>query len=291
MRGFVMNTRRPVFEDRRVREALALSFDWAWINDRLYRGQFARMDSYFANSLLAFDGTATELEHEILAPFAGELPPDTLETGWSPPQGEGTGRNRRNMRAAGRLLDAANWRVRDGIRVNADGEPLTFEILAVSTGEETIAALWRESLARLGVQAEVRLVDRAQYNLRRESYDYDVIVNFWAMSLSPGTEQQLYFGSYGRETPGTRNYMGVAEPAVDAAIDAILRAEDKEDFRAAVRALDRVLTSGIYVIPFGALPNDRLVWQSQVSRPAKTPIYGWWGWWAGPGVWWRAPAE
>ena len=135
----------------------------------------------------------------------------------------------------------------------------------------------------------VRLVDEAQYTSRRADYDYDMIVNRWAMSLSPGTEQRLYFGSEGRETPGTRNYMGVADPAVDAAIEAMLTSKEPEDFRAAVRALDRVLSSGIYVIPFGALPKDRIAWRAGFGHPDQGTLYGWWGWWAGPALWWQKP--
>jgi peptide/nickel transport system substrate-binding protein len=225
-------------------------------------------------------------------PFAASLPEGTLEHGWRPPQSDGTGRDRRNLRRAGRLLDEAGWPVAaDGVRRNTEGRGLAFEILLVSTRDETLASLWRESLERIGVPVTVRLVDEAQYTLRRTDYDYDVIVNRWAMSLSPGTEQRLYFGSAGRNTPGTRNYMGVAEPAVDAAIEAILASEEPAEFEAAVRALDRLLSSGIYVVPFGALPNDRVAWRAGLARPAQTSLYGWWGWWAGPGVWWSEQGD
>src|SRR5699024_8635629 len=145
------------------------------------------------------------------------------ERGWTPPESDGSGRDRRNLRRAGALLDAAGWPVNaGGVRRNADGRALAFEILVAGARDQQLASLWRESLARIGVTAEVRLVDEAQYAQRRMAYEFDMIVNRWAMSLSPGTEQKLYFGSSGRTTPGTRNYMGVAEPAVDAAIDAML---------------------------------------------------------------------
>jgi peptide/nickel transport system substrate-binding protein len=205
---------------------------------------------------------------------------------WQPPVSDGTGRNRRNLRAAANLLEQAGWRVVDGIRQNAGGVPLRFEILVATSKDETLASLWRDMLSRLGIEISVRLVDRAQYRQRRQEYDYDMIVNRWAMSLSPGIEQRLYFGSEGRTEPGTRNYMGVAEPAVDAAIDAVLSATDADKFTTAVRALDRVLTWGVYVIPFGTLPKDRIVWQAGFHRPEQDSLYGWWGWWAGPGTWW-----
>ncbi len=288
MEGFVFNTRRPVFADRRVRQALALSFDWEWVNQRLFRGGYDRIESYFDNSPLGFDGEAEGRELEILEPFADALPEGTLQQGWRPPESDGTGRDRRNMRRAGALLDKAGWTVGEGgTRRNAADEPLSFEILVVNARDEQLASLWREQLLRLGVPVTVRMVDEAQYEHRRTAYDYDMIVNRWAMSLSPGTEQRLYFGAEGRETPGTRNYMGVADPAVDAAIDAMLASGDREDFRAAVHALDRVLSAGIYVIPFGALPTDRVAYKAGFDHPDRESLYGWWGWWAGPALWWR----
>jgi peptide/nickel transport system substrate-binding protein len=290
MEGFVFNTRRAIFADRALRESLALTFDWEWINSRLFRGGYTRIESYFDNSPLGFDGPAEGRERAILEPFAEGLPEGTLEAGWRPPESDGSGRDRRNLRRAGALLDEAGWSVGpDGVRRDDEGRALSFEILVASTRDETLASLWRESLARIGVPVTVRLVDEAQYTLRRADYDYDMIVNRWAMSLSPGTEQRLYFGSGGRETPGTRNYMGVADPAVDAAIEAMLAAEGPGDFRAGVRALDRVLSAGVYVIPFGVLPEDRVVWREGLGRPEETSLYGWWGWWAGPAVWWREP--
>ncbi|MDT8343560.1 MAG: extracellular solute-binding protein [Thermohalobaculum sp.] len=287
MEGFVFNTRRAPLDDRRVREALALAFDWEWMNQRLYRGQLRRIRSYFDNSALGFGGPAEGREREILAPFADRLPPGTLEAGWRPPVSDGTGRDRRNLRAAAGLLEAAGWEVRDGQRVNAAGQPLALEVLVMSTEDETLASLWSQALARLGVKLVVRRVDAAQYQMRRQDYDYDIVTNRWSMSLSPGTEQRLYFGAGGREMPGTRNYMGVADPAVEAAIDAMLAAVGEDEFRAAVRALDRVLSAGIYVVPFGVLPTDRIAHSAGVRGPARAPVYGWWGWSAGPALWWR----
>ena len=286
MEGFVFNTRKDLFQDLAVRQALALSFDWEWVNDRLFRGAYARMNSYFGNSPLGATDAAGAAERALLVPFADDLPAGALDAMWQPPVSDGTGRNRRNLRAAAKLLEQAGWRVVDGIRQNAGGVPLRFEILVATSKDETLASLWRDMLSRLGIEISVRLVDRAQYRQRRQEYDYDMIVNRWAMSLSPGIEQRLYFGSEGRTEPGTRNYMGVAEPAVDAAIDAVLSATDADKFTTAVRALDRVLTWGVYVIPFGTLPKDRIVWQAGFHRPEQDSLYGWWGWWAGPGTWW-----
>jgi len=288
MEGFAFNTRRAIFADRQVREALALTFDWEWINQRLFRGQYARIKSYFDNSSLGFEGPAEGAERALLEPFADTLPPGTLEEGWRPPTSDGSGRDRRALRRAGRLLDAAGWEIRDGIRRNVAGESLSFEILVQSADHETLASLWRSSLERIGVEVSVRLVDAAQYEARLTDYDYDMLYYVRRMSLSPGTEQLYYFGSEGRDQPGSRNYMGVADPATDAAIAALLAAESREEFGAAVRALDRVLTAGIYVIPAGYLPTDRLVWQSRLAGPETPSLYGWWGWSAGAGTWWHA---
>jgi peptide/nickel transport system substrate-binding protein len=287
MEGFVFNTRRAPLDDRRVREALGIVFDWAWVNRRLYDGQYERIASYFSNSPLAFEGAAGGRERALLDPFAGALPEGTLEGTARWPGTAGTGRDRRALRRAARLLDEAGLVVVDGARRRADGRPLALTVLVRESEHATLATLWAEALAPLGVALDVRRVDAAQFAERRRGYDYDVTVNRWAMSLSPGTEQRFYFGSEGRAREGTRNYAGIAEPAVDAAIAAMLEAEGEKDFRAAVRALDRVLTAGLYVVPFGTLPEDRLVHDAALARPARDPLYGWWGWRAGPGRWWR----
>jgi len=282
MHGFVFNTRRTVFADRRVREALALTFDWEWINQRLFRGQFRRIQSYYDNSPLGFSGPAVGREAELLAPFAASLPPGTLEGGWRPPASDGSGRDRTRLREAVGLLEEAGWKADGSLRRNAAGEPFSFEILVGSTEDETLAQLWSGSLARLGIEARVRRVDNAQYVSRRRDYDFDMTVNRWFLSLSPGVEQRLYFGAHGRTEPGTRNYMGVADPAVEAMISTLLAAEDRAEFESAVRALDRVLSAGIYVIPFGYLPTDRIAWQKGYAKPGRDPLYGW-----RPEAWWK----
>ena len=291
MEGLVFNTRRAIFADRRVRAALALSFDWEWVNQKVYRGAYRRIESYFGGSELAFRDQPSPGEQTLLAPFSDSLHEDVLTDAWRPPVSDGTGRDRRNLRKAGRMLKEAGWTVQDGVRRNAVGEALAFEIMVVSDRDETLASLWSDALKRLGVEATIRKVDATQFQDRRRDYDYDMITNRWGMSLSPGTEQKYYFGSEGRDLPGTRNYMGVAEPAVDRAIDAIVEAEDRAVFVDAVRALDRVLTHGVYVIPFGTLPAQPLVWKKELRRPETPSLYGWWGWWSGPGLWWEASEE
>jgi peptide/nickel transport system substrate-binding protein len=285
MYGFVFNTRRAVFADIRVREALTLAFNFEWINATLFGGAYQRIRSVFDNSPLGHRGAAEGFERELLAPFAADLPAGALERAWAPPSAEGDELNRRNLRRAAQILEEAGWRVQGGALRNDAGERFVFEILVDSSDDERIANLYRDSLAVLGIEAVVRLVDQAQHQARRTEYDYDMIVNRWGVSLSPGNEQRFYWGRDGVTTPGTRNYMGVDSPAVEAAIDAMLSARREEDFTAAVRALDRVLAHGMYVIPFWHDPVSRIAYASSLRFPDRLPLYGDWIGWA-PEVWW-----
>jgi peptide/nickel transport system substrate-binding protein len=288
MYGFVFNTRRPLFQDIRVRQALTLAFNFEWINETMLDGGYARIESYFDNSPLAHQGGAEGLEREILEPFADTLPDGALDAAYAPPVSEGDPRNRRNLRRAARLLQQAGWTVQDGVLTDSAGAPFAFEILLGSSADERIAGVFRDALATLGIEATVRLVDSAQYQARRNAYDYDMIVNRWGLSLSPGNEQRFYWGADGVETPGTRNYMGVDSPAVDAAITALLAARREQDFVAATRALDRALSHGVYVVPFWYAPVSRLYYDSGLRFPERLPLYGDWIGWA-PDVWWAAP--
>jgi peptide/nickel transport system substrate-binding protein len=287
MYGFVFNTRRPLFADRRVREALTAAFDFEWVNATLLGGAYRRIEGYFFNSPLGHDGAAAGVERAILEPHAAALPPGALEGRYAPPTSDGDGRNRRNLRKAAQLLEEAGWTVRDGALRDAAGAPFAFEILLESAGDERIAGVFRDALATLGVAATVRTVDSAQYEARRADYDFDMIVNRWGVSLSPGNEQRLYWGRAGVTAPGTRNYMGVDSPAVEAAIDALLAAEAEDDFVAAARALDRALSWGVFVVPFWFEPVSRIAHEARLRRPETLPIYGDWIGWA-PEVWWSA---
>ena len=283
MNGLVFNTRNPLFADRRVREALLHAFDFEWINATLNRNAFERIPSYYANSRLAATGPATGRERALLAPFADALPPGALEGDLALPVSTGDGRNRANLRTATRLLREAGWRIDDGQLRNMAGEPFTFEILLQgSADDEKVAASFARSLERLGIGVSLRLVDGPQYRARLETYDFDMILRQWWLSLSPGGEQEFYFGSQGVTKPGTRNYMGANNPAIDAMIDALLTAEDEDTYVAAVRALDRVLTAERYVIPLWYEQAERIAWWKPLNKPAKTPLYGY-----RPEVWWR----
>jgi len=288
MYGFVFNTRRAPFDDLRVRRALSLAFNFDWINKTLFDGAYARITSYFDNSPLRHHGRAEGRERAILAPHAGALPEGALDETQGPPSDDADPRNRHNLRRAARLLETAGWRVVDGVLRNAAGAPFAFEILLDSSADEKIAGVYREALATLGIRVDMRLVDSAQFQARRTGYDYDMIVNRWGLSLSPGNEQRFYWGRAGVDEPGTRNYMGADNPAIEASVDALLAAQDVADFEAAVRALDRTLTSLSYVVPFWYAPVSRIAHDAALRFPERLPLYGDWIGWA-PEVWWVAP--
>ena len=285
--GLAINTRRTPFDDWRVREALILAFNFEFINDTITGGAQPRITSYFSNSGLAMQpGPATGRVRALLEPFADSLPPGTLE-GYALPVSDGTERNRANLREAARLLDEAGWSVADGQRRNADGDALTIEVLLRSGAGEylTILDLYSLALQRLGIDVRVTRVDDAQYNERLAQLDFDMTDIRRDLSLSPGNEQKLYWGSAGADQTGTRNLMGVASPAVDAMIDAILAARSAEDFTAAVQALDRVLTAGRYVIPIWTYDVGRIAHVRELRFPDRIPVYGDRITWM-PDVWW-----
>jgi peptide/nickel transport system substrate-binding protein len=283
---FVFNTRRAVFSDIRAREAISLLFDFEWINHGYFFDLYQRSASYFDGSELSSHGRpADQREKALLAPFAEAVRADVLDGTWSPPVSDGSGRDRVTLKRALDLFAAAGYELRGTALVERkSGRPLTFEILVTARDEERLALLFSQSLKRAGIAARVRLVDAVQYEGRRLTYDFDMIQNRWDQSLSPGNEQAFYWGSAAADQPGTRNYMGVKSPAVDAMIAALLKAEDRGDFVAAVRALDRVLISGFYVIPLFYLPAQWVARWTTVGRPATTSLYGYL-----PETWWREP--
>ena len=283
---FVFNTRRAIFSDIRVREAIALLFDFEWINHSYFFDLYRRTAGYFDGSELSSRGRpADERERALLAPFPDAVRADVLDGTWSPPASDGSGRDRRTLKRALELFAAAGYELRGTELVErASGRPFTFEIMVTSRDEERLALLFSQSLKRAGIAARVRVVDAVQYEGRRLAYDFDMIENRWDQSLSPGNEQAFYWGSVAAGQPGTRNYMGVKSPAVDAMIAALLKAESRDDFVAAVRALDRVLISGFYVIPLFHLPAQWVARWNTIGRPATTSLYGYL-----PETWWREP--
>ncbi len=280
---FVFNTRREVFADTRVREALALLFDFEWINHNYFFDLYRRTASYFAGSELSAHGRPADArERALLAAFSDAVRADVLDGTWSPPVSDGSGRDRLSLKRALELFAAAGYELRGTELIERrSGRALTFEILVTARDEERLALLFSQSLKRAGIAARVRVVDAVQYEGRRLTYDFDMIEARWDQSLSPGNEQAFYWGSAAADEPGTRNYMGVKSPAVDAMIAALLKAERRDDFVAAVRSLDRVLISGFYAIPLFHLPEQWLARWTTVGRPAHTSLYGyqyesWW---------------
>jgi peptide/nickel transport system substrate-binding protein len=283
---FVFNTRREVFSDIRVREAISLLFDFEWVNHGYFFDLYRRAASYFDGSELSARGRpADERERTLLAAFPDAVRADVLAGTWSPPVSDGSGRDRRALKRALDLFAAAGYVLRGTELVRRNGgQPLAFEIMVTARDEERLALLFSQSLKRAGIAARVRVVDAVQYEGRRLGYDFDMIENRWDQSLSPGNEQAFYWGSAAADEPGTRNYMGVKSPAVDAMIAALLRAESRADFVAAVRALDRVLISGFYVVPLFYLPEQWIARWTTIGRPATTSLYGYL-----PETWWREP--
>ncbi|MET0631174.1 MAG: extracellular solute-binding protein [Xanthobacteraceae bacterium] len=283
---YVFNTRRAIFSDIRVREAISLLFDFEWINHGYFFDLYRRTASYFEGSeLSSHRRPADARERALLAPFAGAVRADVLDGTWSPPVSDGSGRDRAMLRRALDLFAAAGYELRGTALIERrTGRPFTFEILVASRDDERLALLFSQSLKRAGIMARVRSVDAVQYDGRKLAYDFDMIENRWDQSLSPGNEQAFYWGSAAADAPGTRNYMGVKSPAVDAMIAALLQAESQADFVSAVRALDRVLISGVYVVPLFHLPAQWIARWTTVGRPPHTSIYGYL-----PETWWREP--
>ncbi|MCK0100880.1 extracellular solute-binding protein [Pseudohalocynthiibacter sp. F2068] len=285
--GFVMNTRQDQFKDWRVRDAMIHVFNFEFINATKTNGQQPRITSYFSNSVLGMrDGPAEGRVAELLAPFRDELLPGALE-GYSLPVSDGTERNRKNLRAALRLMEQAGWTVQEGVMKNAQGQPFTFEILLKqgSAENQSIINIYTQSLQRLGVTPTVTVIDSAQYQERTTTYDFDMTYYRRGLSLSPGNEQRLYWSSEGATEPGSRNWMGMESPAAEAMIDAILQSENRDEFVAATRALDRVLTTGRYVIPIYQWNISRIAHVRQLQYPETLPMYGDWVGFL-PDVWW-----
>lgn len=289
MTGLVMNARRPQFDTWQEREALTLAFNFEYINDTLTGGRQPRIASYFSNSDLGMlPGPAEGRVADLLAPFADDLPPGTIE-GYTQPQSDGSERNRRNLRRAAKLLAEAGWTIGDdGILRDDAGNPFMFEILLRKSDKETEAMvdIYTRALERLGVAVSVTPSDDAEWTERTNRHDFDMTWMRRALSLSPGNEQYFYWGSEAADQEGSRNWMGVKSPAVDALIGEMLGAESQEDFIAATRALDRVLTAGRYVIPFYEWNVSRIAHRKELKYPERLPIYGDWATRFMPEVWW-----
>jgi peptide/nickel transport system substrate-binding protein len=282
----VFNTRRPVFSDIRVRQALSLLYDFEWINRNYFFGLYGRSASCFAGSeLSAYGRAADERERELLKPFASHIPADILDGSYRLPVTDGSGRDRATLRSALNLLSQAGYDL-DGtvLRQRSTKTPLTFEILVTTRDQERIALAFARDLKRAGIEASVRAVDAVQFDQRRLGFDFDMIQNRWDQSLSPGNEQFFYWGSEAADNQGTRNYMGARDPAIDRMIAAMLEARDRTRFVSAVRALDRTLMSGFYAIPLFNVREQWIARWNRIERPEATALTGYL-----PETWWRRP--
>ncbi|ABF64076.1 extracellular solute-binding protein family 5 [Ruegeria sp. TM1040] len=293
MTGLVMNTRRAPLDDWRVRQALIEAFNYEFINDTLTGGRLPRITSYFSNSYLSMQpGEATGRVAELLEPFKDALLPGTLE-GYALPVSDGSERNRANLRRARALLQDAGWTVGDdGILRDAKGATMALKVLLQNgnLGEaemQKAVDIYATALERLGISLTTDLVDSAQYVERQDAYEFDLTFFRRALSLSPGNEQMLYWGSAGADTPGSRNLMGMKSPAAEAMIQHMLTTKSSEEFIAAARALDRVLTAGRYVIPIWQYAKSRIAHEASLRYPMRIPIYGD-GIYYMPEVWWNA---
>jgi peptide/nickel transport system substrate-binding protein len=282
----VFNTRRPVFSDIRVRQALTLLFDFEWINRNYFFGLYGRSPSFFAGSeLSAYTRAADDREQALLKPFAAHIPPEILDGSYRLPVSDGTGRDRASLRSALNLLSQAGYDL-DGtvLRQRSTKALLSFEILVTTRDQERIALAYTRDLKRAGIEASVRAVDAVQFDQRRLGFDFDMIQNRWDQSLSPGNEQSFYWGSEAADIQGTRNYMGAKDPAIDALIAAMLEAREHPDFVSAVRALDRSLMSGAYAIPLFNAGEQWIARWNRIERPAATALTGYL-----PETWWQRP--
>ncbi len=273
--GFAFNTRRKIFDDVRVREALVMAFDFEWANVNLFSGAYRRTYGYFSGSELSSMGKpADDKEKAVLGEAAAKLRPEFLDGSYRLPVSDGSGRDRKMLRKAVGLLAETGWKVTGAGLTNAAGDQFAFTISVQNKDHEKIALHYQRTLQAIGIKADVRIVDSAQHAAIQKSYDYDMIPATWFNSLSPGNEQSLYFGSEGRTAEGTRNYPGIADPAVDAAIAAMLNAKDREDFAAAVRAEDRLLVSGFYIVPFYDAGGQWVARWNTIGRPEQQPLPG-----------------
>ncbi|MDE1991387.1 MAG: ABC transporter substrate-binding protein [Rhizobiaceae bacterium] len=287
MLGFVFNTRRPIFADKKVREGLALAFDFEWVNKNLSSNAYARTESYWQNSdLSSFGVPADAHELAMLGPIKDLIDPDVLDGTYKLPVSDGSGRDRAILRRAVDLLKQGGYTIKGEKMVDSAGRQLSFEIMTQNADQERLAIAYRRSLALMGVAVDIRTVDDSQYQRRTISYDYDMIIKSYPSSLSPGTEQVSRWGSTAAKTEGSFNFAGVADPDVDTLMSHFLTAHSAEDFRDAVRSFDRMLISGYYLVPLYHIDQQWVARRSRIGHPDVLPLYGY-----QLPVWWDASVQ
>ncbi|ASL26825.1 ABC transporter substrate-binding protein [Azotobacter chroococcum] len=282
MQGFIFNIRRPLFQDRRVREALALLFDFEWTNRQLFNGAYTRTRSYFDNSELASRGLPDEAELKILEPLRAQIPPEVFNNEFRPPVSDGSGIIRDQQRRAYQLLQEAGWRVEGDRMLDAGGQPVRIEFLLAQADFERILLPYKRNLADLGINLEIRRVDVSQYINRLRSRDFDMMVGGFSQSNSPGNEQREYWHSVSADNPGSRNFIGLKDPAIDRLVDGLVQADTRDRLISHTRALDRVLLWGHYVVPNWHIKTWRVAYWNRLAHPKVTPRYdiGLYTWWS-----------
>lgn len=284
MQGFAMNIRRDKFKDARVRRALNFAFDFEEMNKQIFFGQYKRIASYFEGTELASSGLPEGRELEILETVRAEVPPEVFTKPYTNPVGGNAENVRANLREATQLLKAAGYEVRDRKLVNAQtGAPFEIELLGEDPSSERIALFFKPSLERLGIGVNVRTIDATQYENRLRSWDFDIVVSVWPESLSPGNEQREFWGSKAADAPGSRNIIGIKNPAIDKLIERVIFTKDRADLVAATKALDRVLLWNHFVVPQFTYSKVRTARWDRFGRPPEPPKYGQSGF---PSIWW-----
>ncbi len=273
MQGFVFNTRKELFKDPQVRRAITLAFDFEWSNKRLFYNQYVVNDSYFSNSELQARGLPQGKELALLEPFKDQLPASVFNEQWKAVSTKAPNSLRQNLRQARDILLKAGWRVEKGVLVNSENQPLKFNVLLAQKGMDRILAPFARNLAKLGIVMKYRTVDRSLYFRRLRAFDYDMVVGSFSQSMSPGNELRNMFHSVSVDKNGSRNYMGVNDPVVDALVDKIISSNNREDLVIACRALDRVLLVGNYLVPNWYINTHRIAYWDKFNRPDITPLY------------------
>jgi len=284
MQGFVFNLRRPVFQDVRVRQALSLLLDFEWTNKQLFNGAYTRTGSYFENSEMAAKGLPDADELKLLEPLRGKIPEQVFSEALKNPVTDASGMIREQQREAYKLLQDAGWRIENDKMVDAQGKPLTIEFLLAQTEFERILLPYKRNLADLGITLNIRRVDVAEYINRLRSRDFDMIVGGFPQSNSPGNEQREFWQSGSADNPGSRNYMGLKDPAVDSLVESLINADSRKNLVTHTRALDRVLLWGYYVVPNWHIKTWRVAYWNHIGHPDTPPKYD-----IGINTWWIKP--
>lgn len=286
MQGFVFNIRKPMFQDVRVRKAISLLMDFEWTNKQLFNGAYTRTRSYFENSDMAATGLPSPAELAILEPLRGRIPDEAFTQAFAPAKTDASGMIRTQQREAYQLLQEAGWRIVDDKMVDTTGKPVSIEFMLAQTDFERILLPFKRNLADLGIELVIRRVDVSQYVNRVRSRDFDMMVGSFPQSSSPGNEQREFWQSSSADKPGSRNYIGLKDPAIDELVEQLINADSRNSLVAHAKALDRVLQFGYYVIPNWHIKTYRVAYWNHLGHPKVPPRYD-----VGIATWWIKPHQ